>query len=213
MPGPVFSMTTVVRSMLSDTCTEMAPPSLVNFTAFSMRLYTTWWSKSWSPKTIWGLASSRPRISMPFSSIFCSKVSSVVTMVFVMSKLVGCSCISPLSMRERSSMDFTSRDRRFTSSETMCRYLSSCSLGMVPSKMPSINPAMVVMGVFSSWETLAIKLRRVPSELEREFAMLLKERASCPSSSALVTGTRTEKSPPPKVRAAALICRRGCTRR
>ena len=32
MPGPVFSMTTVVRSMLSDTCTEMAPPSLVNFT-------------------------------------------------------------------------------------------------------------------------------------------------------------------------------------
>ena len=49
MPGPVFSMTTVVRSMPSVTKKEMAPPALVNFTAFSMRLYTTWCSRSWSP--------------------------------------------------------------------------------------------------------------------------------------------------------------------
>ena len=41
---------------------------------------------------------------------------------------------------------------------------------MVPSRMPSINPAMVVMGVFSSWDTLATKLRRIPSTEERDTA-------------------------------------------
>ena len=72
---------------------------------------------------------------------------------------------------------------------------------------------MAVRGVRSSWDTLAIKLRRVPSELDRELAMLLKDKASWPNSSALVTGTRTEKSPPPKLRAAADICRKGFTNR
>ena len=132
-------------------------------------------------------------------------------MVWVMSNSAGWIFISPLSMRDRSSMDFTSRDRRLTSLETTSRYFFCSPWGMVPSKIPSMNPAMVVMGVFSSWETLAIKLRRIPSEFVSEFAMLLKERASCPNSSVLVTGTRTEKSPAPKDRAAADICRRGRT--
>ena len=134
-------------------------------------------------------------------------------MVLLMSNSAGWIFISPLSMRDRSSMDFTSRDSRFTSLDTTCKYFSCSFWGMVPSRMPSINPAMVVMGVFSSWDTLAIKLLRIPSELVSEFAMLLKDRASCPSSSVLVTGTRTEKSPAPKLRAAADICRRGFTSR
>ena len=211
MPGPVFWMTTVVLSMPSVTRKEMVPPSSVNFTAFSMRLYTTWWSRSWSPHTCRGPRSSRPWISSRRSSMRCSKVSRAVTMVWVMSNSAGWIFISPLSMRDRSSMDFTSRDRRLTSLETTSRYFFCSPWGMVPSKIPSMNPAMVVMGVFSSWETLAIKLRRIPSEFVSEFAMLLKERASCPNSSVLVTGTRTEKSPAPKDRAAADICRRGRT--
>ncbi len=131
--------------------------------------------------------------------------------MWVMSKLLGCIFISPLSILERSSMDFTSLDSLFTSSETICRYLSCSPCGMVPSRIPSIKPAMVVMGVFSSWETFAIKLRRIPSEFVREFAILLKDTASCPISSSLETGTRTEKSPAPKLLAAADISLKGRT--
>ena len=81
----------------------------------------------------------------------------------------------------------------------------------MPSRIPSIKPAMVVMGVFSSWETLAMKLRRVPSEEDSEAAMLLNATASSPISSSLVTGTRREKSPDPKHRAASAISRKGLT--
>ena len=79
--------------------------------------------------------------------------------------------------------------------------------------MPSMKPAIVVIGVFSSWETLATKLRFMLSLLESESAMLLNESASWPISSLEVTGTRTEKSPSPKLFAAADICRRGLTSR
>ena len=54
---------------------------------------------------------------------------------------------------------------------------------MVPSRMPSMKPAMVVIGVRSSWETLAVKERRATSVVASEVAILLKEIASCPISS------------------------------
>ena len=54
---------------------------------------------------------------------------------------------------------------------------------MVPSRMPSAKPAMVVMGVFSSWETLATNSLRFCSAWARESAMALKAMASSPISS------------------------------
>ena len=84
---------------------------------------------------------------------------------------------------------------------------------MVPSRMPSMKPAMVVIGVFNSCETFATKLRFMLSLPESESAMLLNAVASWPISSLLVTGTRMEKSPSPKLLAAADICRRGLTSR
>ena len=49
--------------------------------------------------------------------------------------------------------------------------------------MPSEKPAMVVMGVFSSWEMLVMNSRRWRSVCCRFSAMLLKEAASSPNSS------------------------------
>ena len=71
---------------------------------------------------------------------------------------------------------------------------------------------MVVIGVFNSWLTLAVKLRRTDSVSASSVAMLLKAEASRPISSSPSTGTRTEKSPLAKARVAAAICRRGFTR-
>ena len=68
--------------------------------------------------------------------------------------------------------------------------------------MPSINPAIVVIGVFNSWEIFAIKLRRAFSLMARESAIELNAWASSPISSRLWTGTRTLKSPSPNARAA-----------
>jgi len=68
-----------------------------------------------------------------------------------------------------------------------------------------MKPAMVVIGVLSSWDTLATKLRRIPSTDERETAMLLSAAASSATSSLPSTGTRTLKSPSPKARVAAAI--------
>ena len=61
------------------------------------------------------------------------------------------------------------------------------------------------MGVFSSWETLAVKLRRVDSITAREEAMELKAAASMAISSSPSTGTRMENSPLEKLWVAASI--------
>ncbi len=67
---------------------------------------------------------------------------------------------------------------------------------MVPSRIPLAKPEIVVIGVFSSWDTLAIKFRRSSSAFSRESAMALKERVSSPiSSSRPSSSTRIEKSP------------------
>ena len=115
-----------------------------------------------------------------------------------------------LRMRERLSMWRTSRLRRRVSSAMVARYLSSSSLGMVPSRMPSAKPAMVVIGVFSSCETLAMNSFLSSSLRSSESAMALKELVSAASSSVpLSSRTRTEKSPWAKRRAAAVISSRG----
>ena len=115
-----------------------------------------------------------------------------------------------LLMRERLSIWRTSRLRRRVSSAMVARYLSSSSLGMVPSRMPSAKPAMVVMGVLSSWETFAMNSLRSSSLRSSESAMALKELVSAASSSVpLSSRTRTEKSPWAKRRAAAVISSSG----
>ena len=61
--------------------------------------------------------------------------------------------------------------------------------------MPSINPPIVVIGVLSSCDTFATKLFLILSSCAKEFVIWLKETASSPISSSLVTGMRFEKSP------------------
>ena len=85
--------------------------------------------------------------------------------------------------RDRSSIRRTRRLSRRVSDTTICRYSFSRSGGMVPSKIPSAKPAMVVMGVFSSWETLAINSARWLSTFSRELAIALKASARAPTSS------------------------------
>ena len=72
---------------------------------------------------------------------------------------------------------------------------------------------MVVMGVLSSWETLATKLRRTDSVIASEEAMLLSDMASWPISSFSVTGIFWLKSPLPKRWAQTAISRSGLTSR
>ena len=118
--------------------------------------------------------------------------------------------VPSLRMRDRLSMCRTRRLRRRVSSAMVARYLSSSSLGMVPSRIPSAKPAMVVMGVLSSCETLAMNSLRSSSLRSSESAMALKELVSAASSSVpLSSRTRTEKSPWAKRRAAAVISSRG----
>lgn len=78
--------------------------------------------------------------------------------------------------------------------------------------MPSMKPAMLVIGVFSSCETLAIKERRTVSCWAKLSAMLLKAIASLPISSRSLTGTRTLKSPRAKASVAFAISRSGRVR-
>ena len=85
--------------------------------------------------------------------------------------------------RDRSSIRRTSRDRRRVSETMISRESRSRSGGMVPSRMPSAKPEMVVMGVLSSWETLAMNSLRWVSTLDREAAMELKASARVPTSS------------------------------
>lgn len=67
------------------------------------------------------LSVSRPRMSRCFWSMLCSKEKTVSQMISRMLKGVVWTFSSPASMRERFSMLRTSRDSRFTSSETMRR--------------------------------------------------------------------------------------------
>ena len=68
---------------------------------------------------------------------------------------------------------------------------------MVPSKMPSAKPAIVVIGVFSSWETLATNSLRFCSAWARESAMALKAMASSPISSSRLAYSVTRVSTSP----------------
>ena len=112
--------------------------------------------------------------------------------------------------RLRSSIRRTSRESRRVSLEMVRNASSSRSGGMVPSRMPSAKPAMVVMGVLSSWETLATNSLRRASDLARASAMLLKASASSPTSSLrLPTSTRVSNSPRPNFRAASAMSLRG----
>ena len=81
----------------------------------------------------------------------------------------------------------------------------------MPSRMPSAKPAMVVMGVLSSWETLATNSLRFCSAWARESAMALKATASSPISSFRAANwvTRVPTSPRANLWAASFMTFRG----
>ena len=83
---------------------------------------------------------------------------------------------------------------------------------MVPSRIPSIKPPMVVMGVRRSWDTLAMRSRRWVSMFSMASAIWLKLMVNAYSSSRrLGTATRQLKSPWAKFRAAAAMFFKGRT--
>ena len=80
---------------------------------------------------------------------------------------------------------------------------------MAPELILSIKPAMVVIGVRRSCDTLARKVFRIFSRLARDSAIWLKAVASSETSSLPYTGTRAERSPFAKLLVAAVMLRRG----
>ena len=152
---------------------------------------------SWSPQTWTGSSGSWVSTSKAFPLTLLSRLTKVRTRVSLTSNCCWASRSSDWS-RDRSSIDRTSRDSRRVSDEIILRYSFSFSGGIVPSRIPSAKPAMVVIGVLSSWETLATNSLRRCSLLARESAMALNASASSPTSSfRLPTLTRTSSSPWP----------------
>ncbi len=121
--------------------------------------------------------------SRSFSVILVSRLTSTRRRISAASNCSWAATCSEDWSRDSSSIFRTSRDRRLVSEEITWRDSRSFSGGMVPSKIPSAKPAMVVMGVFSSWETLATNSLRFCSAWARESAMALKAAASSPISS------------------------------
>ena len=81
---------------------------------------------------------------------------------------------------------------------------------MVPSSMPVTKPEMEVMGLRSSWDTLATNSRRLLSVWPSLSAIRLKAWASSTvSGAARSVGTRAVKSPSAMARAASVTSRRG----
>ena len=109
------------------------------------------------------------------------------------------------------SISRTRRLSRLVSSRMARRYFSCSSGGIVPSKMPSAKPEIVVIGVRSSCEMFPINSLRRFSERSSESAILLKESISIPISleGSRIWRTRAEKSPLANLREAAAISSRG----
>ena len=112
-------------------------------------------------------------------------------------------------------MSRTSLDSLLVSSRMETKYLRSCSGGIVPSRIPSANPAIVVIGVRSSCEIFAINSLLRFSACSSESAILLNESMSAPISSvvSVVCFTRTEKSPLANLREADAISSKGLAMR
>ncbi len=143
------------------------------------------------------------------SSTLFSNERTTAAMVSQMLYSAGFISNSPLSSLDISSILLVSLARRPISSLTTARYLSWLSGGIVPSLIPSTNPFMLVIGVLSSWATLAMKLERDFSFLSTKSAIRLKVRAILAISSSPSTASLTEKSPRAKRRAASFIALRG----
>ena len=119
--------------------------------------------------------------------IFFSKSRSVWNIWEEISYFLAARVTSPACIFERLSIETTSRERRLTSFETIVRYSPCCSFGIVPSRIPSIKPLMVVIGVFNSWDTFATKLRLEDSNTESAEAIRLNELQSSANSSEPLT--------------------------
>ena len=91
------------------------------------------------------------------------------------------------------------------------RYFSSLSFGIVPSRIPSAKPAIVVIGVLSSWATFDMNSDLLSSAFSSESAIVLKDSIRTPISSSTSSAllTLTEKSPLAKRLEAAAISSSG----
>ena len=165
---------------------------------------------SGSPQTWTGSSGSWVSTSRCLSLILVSRLTSTRS---ITSETSNCSWGVTYSAdwsRERSSIFRTSRDRRLVSEEMTFRYSRSRSGGMVPSRMPSAKPEIVVMGVLSSWEMLATNSLLRASDWAMLSAMALKASASSPTSSQRPPQlTRVSYSPCPNFRTASAISLRG----
>jgi hypothetical protein len=100
---------------------------------------------------------------------------------------------------------YTVASAEYLDLETIVKYCLCISGGIVPSKIPSTNPPILVIGVLSSCDTFAIKLFLELSSPSRDFAILFIAAASSPNSSLSVILSFSEKSPLPKRSAAFII--------
>ena len=110
-------------------------------------------------------------------------------------------------------MDFTSRDRRFTSSETMCRYLSSCSLGMVAVQNAVDKPGDGGHGGFQLVGDIGDKAAPGALGVGEGVCHVVKGEGQLAQLVGAGDRTRTEKSPAAKGAGRGAHLRRGCTSR
>ena len=105
------------------------------------------------------------------------------------------------SWRSKESKLFSSRSpcvslvRRFVSFNTICRYFSCLSGGIVPSIMASIYPLIEVRGERKSWDILEMKDFRYSLERLSSSAISSIYRASSPNSLSVCTSIRALKFP------------------
>ena len=113
-----------------------------------------------SPRTTTSSSGSSTTTSSFLSSIFGPSASTARLATSVTSNdELSTFAVSMLCMRERSSMRLTSLESRLVSSAMTAMYFCESSCGIIPSRRPSANPEIVVMGVFSSWETFSTNSR------------------------------------------------------
>ena len=174
-------------------------------TAFSTRFATTWCRRSASASSD---EVSGSTVTDERTSPACNRDSRTASSsIGATSKTRRSSGTPPDSSRERSSSCCTSRPSRSTWA-SIVRSVSG-SGGSTPSTRFSSTACSAVIGVRSSWLTLATRSRRRRSVSASSAAIWLNDRASVPISSREVAVTRWLKSPRAIASLAATISRNG----
>ena len=160
-----------------------------------MRLYNTCTTESRSAFTVTAVSGISIWQERRFASTSCSKPRKVRRMASARSKGFFSISFSPVVSLEASSVWEIMRESRRVSADTIRRYSSCLSAGIVPSRIPSTKPVMVVMGVLSSWVMLATNSWRMFSVFSMFSAISLKALPSSAISSCPRIRTRDSKLP------------------